>query len=49
MTAALFLEDLLKSAEEDVDNVPPSKDAAQYVFDEVWRMDRMAWFGEEQQ
>jgi predicted Ser/Thr protein kinase len=43
------LEDLLKSEEEDVDNVRPPRDAVQSVLDEAWRMDRMVWLSEEQQ
>ena len=43
------LEDLLKSEEEDMDNVPSSRDAVQAVLDEAWRTDRIAWLSEEQQ
>lgn len=43
------LEVLLKSEEEDVDNVPPSRDAVKSVLDEAWRMDQIAWLREEQQ
>lgn len=43
------LEDLLKSEEEDMENVPTSRDAVKSVLDEAWRMDRMAWLGDEQQ
>ena len=43
------LEDLLKSEEEDVGSVQPSRDAVKSVLDDAWRMDRMAWLSDEQQ
>ena len=43
------LEDLLKSEEEDMDNVPSPRDAVKAVLDEAWRTDRVAWLSEEQQ
>lgn len=43
------LEDLLKSEEEDMGEVPPSRDAVKSVLDGAWRTDRMVWLGEEQQ
>jgi hypothetical protein len=38
---SVSLEDLLKSEEEDVDKVRPSRDAVNFVLDEARRMDRM--------
>ena len=43
------LEDLLKSEDEDMDNVSPSRDVVKAVLDGAWRMDRIAWLSEEQQ